>query len=253
MKGIGLTILLAFTITCKGQDSTVYNVYNLQKFGVVYIPNTLDTIGQGLAKSQILQSNIEKLSKSSLNRVSKRYNVNLSQSLLENNSKESYFFWPIKSMLAILDSRSWKYDKDSVFGFDESLIEFIPSITLRKVPVKGTSADFKKYFFFNKDTATKFARKMETMLSDVYALMYPESKILETNSGYYFISEQFPVVRVSIYLSIPINDMETSIGQITYMVYKGNNIYSLKFEFKSNEREVWEKRINEIMSKCVFL
>lgn len=253
MKSTFLLILsLGFVLSSKSQDSAIYNKYVLSRFGIVYIPKGIDTLSQELAKNQIFESNIDRLKNINQEKMKNKYNVNVTKSLFENTNKESYFFWPTQTMLNILDPKFWGYDKDSVFGFDESKIEYVPSITLRKVTVKGNSADFKKRYFDNKDTARKFVLGLENMMSDVLNDLYSEATV-ESSSEYYMLQNQFPVVRVSVHISIPIDSEIKNFGQVSYMVFKNHGMYSLKFEFKLEELDKWEKYIKEIMSSSKLL
>jgi hypothetical protein len=214
-------------VYCKAQDSTIYNKYTLSKFGIVYIPKGLDTFSQDLAKNEILEGNLDRLSKTNQDKIKSKYNVTVTKSFLENINKESYLFWPSISITNVLNPKFWKYDEDSVFGFDETKIEFLPCVTLRKVIVKASSDDFRKRIFYNKDTAKKYVQNLEDMMTGVFKQLYTEGTILESNSEYYFISNQFPVVRVSLHLSMPVDDKVLNFGQTTYVIFKNHGIYSL--------------------------
>jgi hypothetical protein len=253
MKSIFLLILsFGFVLSSNSQDSAIYNKYQLSRFGIVYIPKGLDTLSQTLAKNQIFESNVDRLININKEKMKNRYNVNVTNSLFENINKESYFFWPTRTMLSILDDKFWGYDKDSVFGFDESKIEYVPSITLRKVTVKGNSTDFKKRYFDNKDSARKFVLGLENMMNDFLSDLYSEATV-ESSSQYYMLQNQFPVVRVSVHISIPVDNEIKNIGQVSYMVFKNYGMYSLKFEFKLEELDKWEMFIKDIMSNSKLL
>ncbi len=253
MKSIFLAIFtLGLALVSTSQVSTMYNKYVLSKFGIVYIPKALDTLSQELAKNQIFESNIDRIKNIDQNKMKSKYNVNATKSLFESTNKESYFFWPTQTMLNILDPNFWSYDQDSVFGFDQSKIEYIPSITLRKVAVKGNSSDFKKRYFDNKDTAEKYVRDIEKMMSEVLNELYSDATIL-SNSQYYLLQGQFPVVRISLHLSIPIDKEIKNIAQVSYIVSKNHGMYSIKFEYKLEELTKWEKYIKDFMTYSKFL
>lgn len=235
-------------------DSSIYNRYLLNRFGIVYIPLGLDTFSQEIAKSEILESSIDRLTKSNQEKIKNKYNVNLTKSFFEESNKESYVFWPSVTILNVLDPKFWSFStKDSSFGFDDKKIEFLPCITLRKVTVKSHSSNFKKHFFSNKDTTEQYVRDLENTVTGVFKQLYSEATLLEINSDYYLLDNEFPTVKISFYSSIPIGDEVIKIGQVLYMVFKNYGIYSLKFEFKLEERDKWEAFIKEIVSKSKLL
>jgi len=253
MKLIILVVVaFALCLNSRSQDSTIYNKYRLAKFGIVFIPKELDTLNQTVAKNEIFEGNVERLKNIDFEKIKNKYNVNVTKSVFENASKEAYFFWPIKTMLNFLDPNLWGYDKDSTFGFDQSKIDYIPSVTLRKVPVKGHSNAFKKRYFDQKDTIRSYVKNIEVLMSDVLKDLYSEAKI-ESSSNYYLLENQYPVIRISLHISFLIEDEVKNFTQVSYMVFKNYALYSIKFEYKREEMEVWEKYIREFMTYCVFL
>jgi hypothetical protein len=251
-KIIALSIFIIISLFCKAQDFS-YNKYKLKYFGVVFIPIGLDTLSQDLAKNEILLGALERIGNLNQANLKNKYNVDVTKSQIENASKESYLFWPSHTILNILNSNNWSFDKDSIPTFDDSKIDFIPNISLRRIPSKAHSSFFKQYYFDTKTSADKFTKMIQDMQTETLQQIFHEAKITNSSSEHFLLNNQFPVVGASVEIKIPFDDEKFMNFKLSnYMVYKNNFMYSLKFEFKAEDAQKWQNYIFSILRNSIY-
>lgn len=231
------SLLILLTSLAIGQNRE-YKVFNLNGFGIVSVPDFLDTLGQDIEKRSMLEYSLNAISKSGKETIEEKYQVDLTKMLLSAYDSTVYLFWPKKSLLSLLSEDLIIADNLST---DLSDFKAVPNILLQKKDFKYNSLQMKK-FLAEKNSAEEFSSNVGKMFKDFFLSALPDIKLKSLTTNTFILSNEFPVVKVTLKHSISKTDNKNpNYIQNIYAIYKGYFIYILKFQFLEEDENLWKR------------
>jgi hypothetical protein len=210
--------------------------YKLKEFGILSIPNFLDTLGQDIGKKVIIENVIEEMSLSGKKSIGNQYSIDLTKTFLSNYDSSIFLFWPNKTLFYLLELNFNNQNKDT--STDAGLFEVVPNIVLQRKSFAYSSAQMKR-LFSNKEKAAKFTNTLTDSYVSALEMLFPNVKIDNVTSRLFFYLNDFPIVKITFKYIITEGNKISSYTQDLYTMYKKNYNYLFRFEYKSEDERKW--------------
>jgi hypothetical protein len=239
-----LVALVLLQLSVSSQDIK-YKVYKLRNFGVVSVPEDLDTVGQRIIKRMMLDELYANLAQQDKKTFQELFQVNIPSLLLHKKEQEnSYIFLPAAGF-KVFDSTYIANSLRNPAGFDRARYKATPTIRLSKTMGKLHSAGIKEFMTQDKDSASSFASFVEGQYVAMLKTAFPDFKLNKASSGYSFFQNKFPMVKVNVnYIGDGVNYI-----QEYNLIYKGYFNYALEFESLPAEEERTREYIKQFFLK----
>jgi hypothetical protein len=233
--------------------STAFNIYNLNRFGNIYVPKELDTFNQRMMKDLLAEQTFERIDNNPDVKIKNKLKIDQIRANYKSIDSNSILFWPASTITRMLSTEYILSLLDSTEIDPSDDVQYVPNIMINKSTVRYHSNSFLKYYFNNRDSTNKLILEIKTSLTHMLSLIYPEARVKPLSTENFIIENKYPVIGVHFELIFLDGDKTLEYNYSQYSLMKGYNIYNLKYEYFKNTADTWRAAIKNMILKSQFL